>query len=145
MAKGRFMKNFALVLCGLICLSGLALAQAQPPSAPPSDQLSPKVLAEMLRSASTFHDLVQNVNKSLGPDVHTVTPDGVSHHSLERTAVTMGAGAGVGAAIGAMSHNQKGVLIGALVGTAGGLIIDEVVKHREQTRAQAPIDDRPVK
>jgi len=118
----------------LLCLSALALAQ--PPAPPPSSQLTTQVLADMLRSATSFHDLVQslNVNKSLGPDIHTIGPNGLPQHSMERTAATIGAGAGVGVAIGEMSHKPNGVLIGAFIGGAGGLIIDEIVKHREQTQ-----------
>ena len=96
------------------------------------------MLGEMLRSATTFHELVQNMNlnKSLGPDQHIEGRDGRLHHPLERTVQTIGAGVGAGAAIGAMSRNQNGVLIGALVGAAGGLIIDQVLKHREDVREQ---------
>ncbi len=129
--------NRILATCStFLCLGVFALAQQ--PTPPPSNQLTPQVLADMLRSATSFHDLVQNLNlnKSLGPDVHTIGPNGLPQHSVERTAATIGAGAGVGAAIGEMSHNPNGVLIGAFVGGAGGLIVDEILKHREQTHPQ---------
>ena len=99
----------------------------------------------MLRTAATFHDLVQNLNlaKSLGPDVHVPgPPDGLPEHSVTRTAQTIGAGAGVGAAIGGMTRNQNGVLIGALIGGAGGLIVDEILKHREASHPK-PVDPAP--
>ena len=117
-----------------LCLSALALAQ--PPAPPPANQLTTQVLADMLRSATSFHDLVQNLNlnRSLGPDIHAIGPNGLPQHSVERTAATIGAGAGVGVAIGEMSHRPNGVLIGAFIGGAGGLIIDEIVKHREQNQ-----------
>ena len=137
------MKHFLLVIFSSACFSALAAAQASTPSAPQSNQMTPKVLAEMLQSASNFHDLVQGFNKSLGPDVHTTGPDGSSQHSLERTAVTIGAGAGVGVAIGSMSRNQNGALIGALIGGAGGLVLDEILKHREQTHPQAQQSQAP--
>ena len=130
----------------LFLFSSFALAQSptQRPSGPPNtqaapDQLTPQVLGEMLRSATTFHELVMkmNLNKSLGPDQHIQGPDGQLHHPLTRTAETLGAGAGVGAAIGAMSRSQNGVLIGALVGGVGGLIIDQIVQHREELRVKA--------
>jgi hypothetical protein len=107
--------------------------------------LTPQVLGEMLRSATSFHELVTNLNlnKSLGPDQHVLGPDGRLHHPLERTAETLGAGAGVGAAIGAMTHSQNGVLIGALVGSAGGLIIDQIVKHQEEVREKAIPNQAP--
>jgi len=129
------MKHFLPVIFSSLCLSGLAVAQSSTP--PASSQVTPKLLVEMLQSASNFHDLVQNLNKSLGPDVHATGPDGSSQHSLDRTAVTVGAGAGVGVAIGSMTRNQNGALIGALIGSAGGLVLDEILKHREQAHSQA--------
>ena len=127
-------------LPALVLAFGSTLALAQAP-APQSNQITPQVLAEMLRTATTFHDLVQNLNlsKSLGPDVHVPRPDGLPEHSVTRTAETIGAGAGVGAAIGGMTHNQNGVLIGALIGGAGGLIVDEILKHREAAHPK-PVD-----
>ena len=144
----------------LFALSGSAPAQtpaqvpqadrapAYPQAASAPDQLTPQVLGEMLRSATTFHELVRNLNlnKSLGADQHIQGPDGRLHHPVERTAETIGAGAGAGAAIGAMTRSQNGVLIGALVGGAGGLIIDQILKHREELREKAindPAHDRP--
>jgi hypothetical protein len=138
-----------------IALSGLlscaaALAQQPVPAPPPppaqANQITPQVLGQMLKSATTFHELVQNLNldRALGPDVHQVGPDGRIHHSVERTAATVGAGAGVGAAIGAMTKNQNGVLIGALVGSAGGLILDQILKSREEHRPVYVADPDPV-
>ena len=137
------MKHFLRVIFSSVCLSGLAVAQSSAPPAAQSNQITPKVLAEMLQSASNFHDMVQNLNKSLGPDVHTTGPDGSSQHSLERTAVTVGAGAGVGVAIGGMTRNPNGALIGALIGSAGGLALDEILKHREQAPAQTSAAQNP--
>lgn len=130
---GRSMTRLPLAAFVLICASGLAIAQS--PAPPPSNQLTPQVLGEMLRSATTFHDLVRNLNLNdkLGPDIHSVGPDGALHHSVQRTAATVGAGAGIGVAIGGLSHKQNGALIGALIGSAGGLIVDEILKHREQS------------
>jgi len=131
------MKHFLPVVFSSVCLCGLAVAQSSAPPPAQSSQITPKVLAEMLQSASNFHDLAQNLSKGLGPDVHTTGPDGSSQHSLERTAITVGAGAGVGVAIGSMTRNQNGALIGALIGSAGGLVLDEILKHREQAHPQA--------
>jgi hypothetical protein len=124
----------ALATCGILSLGGLAMAQSQP--AAPSNQLTPQVLGEMLRSATTFHELVRNLNlnKNFGPDVHLAGPNGTPQHSVERTAQTIGAGAGVGAAIGGMTKGQNGVLVGALIGGAGGLIVDQILKHKEETQ-----------
>jgi hypothetical protein len=128
----------------LVTFSGVASAQepaqpASPQAGPAPNQLTPQVLGEMLRTATTFHQLVQNLNlgKSLGADQHVLGSDGRMHHPLDRTAETIGAGVGAGAAIGAMTRNQNGVLIGALVGGAAGLIADEIVKHREEMKQKA--------
>jgi len=133
------MKSLRTAIFVSISFSTLALAQSPAPAPPPSNQITPQVLAEMLRSATTFHDLVRDLNKNLGPDDHRPGPDGIPQHSIERTATTIGAGAGVGAAIGGMTRNQNGVLIGAMIGGAGGLILDQILKHREETHPK-PID-----
>ena len=139
MTKHRFF------FAGIIIMSGVALAQSTAQAPPPpstANQLTPQVLGQMLQSAATFHDLVEkmNLSKSLGPDQHIQGSDGQFHHPVERTAQVVGAGAGAGAAIGAMTRNQNGVLIGALIGGASGLIIDEILKHREEVAAQANRD-----
>lgn len=135
-------KPLYLSTLAMLCFGTLAVAQS-----PASDnqQLTPQVLGEMLRTATTFHELVRNLNlsRSLGPDQHVVGNDGRLRHSPQRTAQTVGAGVGAGAAIGAMTRNQNGVLIGALVGGMGGLIIDQVLKHREELRLRAIQDQGP--
>ena len=137
MHRSSLPRTWASATLFLLVSGGLAMAQSPAP-APPSQasQLTPQVLGEMLRSATTFHELVRNLNlsKSLGPDQDVLGPDGQLHHPLVRTAATIGAGAGAGAAIGEMTHSPNGVLIGALIGGAGGLIVDQVLKHREETR-----------
>jgi hypothetical protein len=136
-----------LTAVAFVSLGGLVMAQAPAPA--PTNQLTPQVLGEMLRSAATFHELVENLNlkKNFGTDVHVAGANGVPQHSITRTAETIGAGAGVGAAIGGMTKSQNGVLIGALVGGAGGLIIDQILKHKEETQQDktvypvaAPVD-----
>ncbi len=144
----RFFSGITLAVT-LTLFSTFAAAQtASAPGAKPApaaNQLTPQVLGAMLSSAATFHDLVEkmNLSKSLGADEHVQGADGRLHHPLERTAQTIGAGAGAGAAIGAMTHSQNGVLVGALIGGAGGLIVDQILKHREevaQRAAQEPAD-----
>jgi hypothetical protein len=145
---GRLFFAGLLMTCGLVCAQSPSPAARPPVSGTQTssvNQLTPQVLGEMLRSASTFHELVENMNlgKSFGADQHVQGADGRFHHPIERTAQTIGAGAGAGAAVGAMTHSQNGVLIGALVGGAGGLIIDEILKHREETAERASRDTVP--
>jgi hypothetical protein len=138
-------KTLALMVAVPLWLAFTAAAQAQPPAPypPPAQAVTPQVLGEMLRTATTFHDLAMNLNlrNSLGPDEHVLGPDGRYHHSVQRTAAAIGAGAGVGAAIGGMSRNPNGVLIGAIVGSAGGLIVDQILRHREETQARGAYYD----
>jgi hypothetical protein len=132
---------------GMVLLSAVAFAQAPQPAprnvpapnatAPAANQA--QMLADMLRSAATFHAMVQSLNlqAALGPDRHVIGPDGREHHSMERTAETIGAGAGAGAAVGAMTHSQNGVMIGALVGAGAAIVIDQILRDREEQRLRA--------
>jgi hypothetical protein len=104
--------------------------QAPAPPAPPTNsQVNLVLLAKALQSASTFHDLVKNLNveKNLNP--------GPTAAPLDRTAAIMGAGAGAGAAIGELSHSQKGLLIGIAAGAAGGFVVDQILRQREAKAA----------
>ena len=142
------MRTLVLVVCLSLSLSVFA-AQAQTPAPssarPQAQELTPQVLGEMLRTATTFHDLVTklNLSSSLGPDQHVLGPDGRFHHPVQRTAEFMGAGAGAGVAIGSMTHSTNGVLIGALIGSAGGLIVDQIIRHREEMREKATYNPAP--
>jgi hypothetical protein len=139
-------KTLASAALVLLSFSGLALAQAPAQNPVPAQQpasltsqLTPQMLGQMLNSAANFHELVRNLNlgKALGPDQDVVGADGQLHHSLTRTAATIGAGAGAGMAVGEMTKNPNGMLIGALIGGAGGLIVDQVLKHQEEARRNA--------
>ncbi len=141
-------RKLAFVVFLALSLSAFA-AQPQT-SAPSSDrpqaqELTPQVLGEMLRTATTFHELVTKLDpsKSLGPDQHVLGPDGQYHHPVKRTAAFIGAGAGAGAAIGGMTHSTNGVFIGAIIGSAGGLIVDQVMRHREETREKVTYNPAP--
>lgn len=134
-------KTIGSVTLGLFCMAA-AWGQSQstpqpstnqaPAAAPAGSQLNLVLLAEALRSASTFHDLVKNLNveKNLNTSP-TAAP-------LDRTVAIMGAGAGAGAAIGEMSRSQKGILIGVVAGTAGGFLIDQILRQRDARATAAP-------
>jgi hypothetical protein len=123
------------VTLGLFFMTALGWGQspatAPAPAAASNSQLNLVLLADALRSASTFHDLVKNLNveKNLNQDPNA--------SPLSRAAAIMGAGAGAGAAIGEMSRSQKGVLIGVVAGTAGGFILDQILRDRAAKAAAA--------
>src|SRR5579872_3613237 len=102
------MKSYTPAILAFACASLVGAQNASQQSAPPppaaviAPAITPQVLGEMLRSATTFNDLARSLNlkNSLGPDVHAAGPDGLPRHTVVRTAQTIGAGAGVGAAIG---------------------------------------------
>ena len=148
--KARTAGLAVLLTFGVVLISGTA--QAQPPPPPPSAQGLPsqdinvQFLGEMLRSANNFHDLVKGMQleQSFGQrDRDAGLPRAErERRELARTAAIMGAGAGAGVAFGSMSHSEKGVLIGALVGSAGGLVIDQILRHRAEVKAQ-PVSGPP--
>lgn len=36
-----------------------------------------------------------------------------------------------------MTHSTNGVLIGGIIGSAGGLIVDQIMRHQEEMREKA--------
>ena len=131
----------AFLTAGLLSIPAMAQAQAPaPPQGVPGQDINVQFLGEMLRSANSFHDLVQGMQLQQnfgGRDAdRSLPPAERQRRELARTAAIMGAGAGAGVAFGAMTHSEKGLLIGALVGTAGGLVIDQILRHRAEAKAQ---------
>ncbi len=110
-------------------------SQAQP-TAPGTPQLNLQVLAEALRAAATFHDLVKNLDVEKNLKLGDASAG--SAQTLDRTAAILGAGAGAGAAIGELKGGQKAVLIGVAAGAAGALVLDQVLRHKE-----AKLDAQP--
>ena len=130
----------------LFAISPLALVSvvsAQNPAPPPPDK-GTEFVNEVMRTAASVHELVKsmNVQKALGSQ--TVYPPG-DPRALQRTAEFMGVGAGVGMALGEMSHTEKGMIIGTAAGTAGGLIVDQILRHqaaKAAANAAPPQDGR---
>jgi hypothetical protein len=115
----------------LFCTSTVFAQSPAPVASANNSQLNLQFLADVLRSAAASRSAIQGMNLD-----KTFSDGGAT--SAGRTAAVMGAGAGVGAAIGEMSHSQKGLLIGAIAGGAGALIIDQILQHNAAKVPQAP-------
>jgi hypothetical protein len=102
---------------------------AAPPAAQPATDPNTQFVDEILRTATAVHSLIKTMNleKAFGPQ--SLYPPG-DPRSLQRTADFIGVGAGVGMALGEMAHSQKGALLGAAAGSAGGLMVDQLLRHQ---------------
>jgi len=130
---------FPLALCGL-AFGAVAAPQPGQNPPPPPVQINTDFVADMLRAATAFNALVQNVNVRQTLQQAGVPRDSVDANGrpIKHAAAVLGAGAGAGAAIGAMTGKQKGMLIGAAAGGAAALIIDQIIQHREAQAASVP-------
>jgi hypothetical protein len=117
-------------------LAQLAAGQSPNPAPKPADP-NMQFMEQVMRTATAVHDLVKSMNLEKALNSQPVYPPG-DPRNLQRTADFMGVGAGVGLALGEMSHSQKGVLIGAAAGTAGGLIVDQLLRHQAAKAQAAP-------
>src|ERR1019366_5137590 len=122
----------------LLCMTGLALAapQTTPANPPVNVQLNTEFLNDMMRSAAMFNGMVQNLNLNRALHESGVAPDSTDPNGrqIKHTAAVLGAGAGVGLAVGGMTGNQKSAMIGAAVGGASALIIDQILQHQAKER-----------
>lgn len=109
----------------------LRIAAAQSP-APASPDPNLQFVDNVMRTATAIHDLVREMNLQKS---FAAYPPG-DPRANQRTAEFMGIGAGVGMALGEMSHNPKGAMIGAAAGAAGGLVADQILRH-QAAKAQA--------
>ena len=119
----------------------IPIAAAQSPTPAPTTDPNMQFVDNVMRTATAIHDLVRGMNlqKSL-----TAYPPG-DPRTNQRTAEFIGMGAGVGMALGEMSHNSKGAMIGAAAGAAGGLVADQILRHQaaKAQAAQPPPDQIP--
>jgi len=109
----------------------LRIAAAQSP-APASPDPNLQFVDNVMRTATAIHDLVRGMNLQKS---FAAYPPG-DPRANQRTAEFMGIGAGVGMALGEMSRNPKGAMIGAAAGAAGGLVADQILRH-QAAKAQA--------
>jgi len=119
-------------------MTGLAIAapQTTPANPPASIQLNTEFLSDLMRSAAMFNGMVQNLNLNKALHESGVTADSTDANGrpVKHTAAVLGAGAGVGLAVGGMTGNQKSAMIGAAVGGASALIIDQILQHQAKER-----------
>jgi hypothetical protein len=143
------------ITTALLCMTGLAVAapQTTPANPPVNIQLNTEFLNDLMRSAAMFNGMVQNLNLNKTLHESGVTPDSTDANGrpVKHTAAVLGAGAGIGLAVGGMTGNQKNAMIGAAVGGASALIIDQIMQHQakerlantDTSRASQPSNNRP--
>ena len=122
----------------LLCMTGLALAEPQTTPANPqvNIELNTEFLNDLMRSAAMFNGMVQNLNLNRTLHESGVAPDSTDANGrpIKHAAAVLGAGAGIGLAVGGMTGNQKNAMIGAAVGGASALIIDQILQHQAKER-----------
>ena len=129
-----------------LCMTGLALAEPQTTPANPqvNIQLNTEFLNDLMRSAAMFNGMVQNMNLNRTLHESGVAADSTDANGrpIKHTAAVLGAGAGIGLAVGGMTGNQKNAMIGAAVGGASALIIDQILQHQARERLANPDTSR---
>lgn len=135
-------KNTMGIATALLCMTGLALAEPQTTPANPqvNIQLNTEFLNDLMRSAAMFNGMVQNMNLNRTLHESGVAPDSTDANGrpIKHTAAVLGAGAGIGLAVGGMTGNQKNAMIGAAVGGASALVIDQILQHQAKERLANP-------
>ncbi len=130
------------ITTALLCMTGLAVAapQTTPANPPVNIQLNTEFLNDLMRSAAMFNGMVQNLNLNKTLHESGVSPDSTDANGrpVKHTAAVLGAGAGIGLAVGGMTGNQKNAMIGAAVGGASALIIDQIMQHQAKERLANP-------
>ncbi len=135
-------KTMIGITTALVCMTGLALAEPQttPANPPMNIPLNTEFLNDLMRSAAMFNGMVQNMNLNKALHESGVAPDSTDANGrqIKHTAAVLGAGAGVGLAVGGLTGNQKNAMIGAAVGGATALIIDQILQHQAKERLANP-------
>lgn len=124
-----------------LLLVQLAAGQSPNPAPKPADP-NMQFVDEVMRTANAVHGLIKTMNLEKALGAQNTYPPG-DPRSLQRTADFMGVGAGVGMALGEMSHNPRAALIGAAAGTAGGLVVDQLLRHQAAKAQASPAPVEP--
>jgi len=129
------LRRFALLASAAGLLAGIASAQS--PAPPPVDP-NLQFVDNVMRTATAIHELIRGMNLEKS---FAAYPPG-DPRANQRTAEFIGMGAGVGMALGEMSHSQKGAMIGAAAGAAGGLVADQILRHQAAKAQSQPAPDQ---
>ena len=131
-------RRFAFLAITPLMMLRIAGAQSPAPALPDPNL---QFVDNVMRTATAIHDLVRGMNLQKS---FAAYPPG-DPRANQRTAEFIGMGAGVGMALGEMSHNPKGAMIGAAAGAAGGLVADQILRHQaaKAQAAQPPPDQIP--
>src|SRR5579864_3380450 len=123
-------KTTIAIATTLLCMTGLALAEPQTTPANPqvNVQLNTEFLNDLMRSAAMFNGMVQNLNLNRTLHQSGVAPDSTDANGrpIKHTAAVLGAGAGIGLAVGG----------------ASALIIDQILQHQAKERLANPDTSR---
>src|SRR5450755_4551200 len=107
MYKTKTHKTMIGIATALLCMTGLALAEPQttPANPPVNIQLNTEFLNDLMRSAALFNGMVQNLNLNRTLHESGVAPDSTDANGrpVKHTAAVLGAGAGIGLAVGGMT------------------------------------------
>jgi hypothetical protein len=131
-------RTFTFLAITPLMMMRIAAAQSPAPALPDPNL---QFVDNVMRTATAIHDLVRGMNLQKS---FAAYPPG-DPRANQRTAEFMGMGAGVGMALGEMSHNPKCAMIGAAAGAAGGLVADQILRHQaaKAQAAQPPPDQIP--
>jgi hypothetical protein len=140
----RLIQAFTPLMAISLPLAQLAKAQEPVPAMPPPAAAQPasdpnlQFLDQVLKTATAVQSLVKSMDLKKAISAQTY-PAG-DPRALQRTAEFIGVGAGVGMALGEMAHSQRGVITGAAIGSAAGVIADQILR-RQAAKMQNPPPD----
>ena len=113
-----------------------------PPATQPAADPKLQFLDEVLKTAAAVQSLMKSMDLKKAIGAQSSYPPG-DPRSLQRTAEFIGVGAGVGMALGEMAHNQRSAILGAAVGGAAGVIVDQILRRQAAKMQTPPPDSNP--
>jgi hypothetical protein len=119
-----------------------APAAASPAAAQPAADPNLQFLDQVLQTATAVQSLVKSMHLDKAIGAQNSYPPG-DPRSLQRTAEFIGVGAGVGMALGEMAHSQRGAITGAAIGSAAGVIVDQILRRQAAKTQSPPPDSNP--